>query len=332
MLTMLTIDSGLQMQAMYEISKFLPLSKITEICMDYTYLREANYHVLLDHKGLKHLSISKCKITDAVLKTICNKLVYPNVACKSLHALNVSSNNITDVGVKYLADMLRTNRNLSYLNLADNKISDTGAKHLFDCLGEFALRPNELLEKRTRHMVYLKEKKELMEKTVQELRITEYDKKIGRRKSAKQSVSLKKKDKDAEGSRSMSQLEAMFFEKAEMIVESLLDHFIDPFSPDDTFHRDGKIYCYGNNTLCYLNLAFNNLTYFSVKNLYQVVVTQKFLARKPRGLVNVVIEGNYLPRHCEEFRLIDEILEAALPSFSRKMSSVASSRKRISVR
>ncbi|XP_026734117.1 uncharacterized protein LOC113498331 [Trichoplusia ni] len=332
MLTMITIDSGLQMQAMYEIAKFLPLSKITEICMDYTFLREANYHLLLDHKGLKHLSISKCRITDSVLKNICNKLVFPNVACKTLHALNVSSNRITDAGMKYIADMLRSNRNLSYLNLADNKITDTGAKYVLDCLGEFPLRPSELLEKRTRHLIYLKERKEMMDKTVQELRLNEYEKKMGRRKSAKPTVSLKKKDKEAEGSKSLSYVESIYFEKAESIVDSILGHFMDPFSPDDTFHRDGEIYCYGNNTLSYLNIAYNNLSYFSVKQLYQVIVTQKYLARKPRGLVNVVIEGNYLPAQCEEFRLIDEILESSLPNYNRKMSSIASSKKRMSVK
>ncbi|CAH0599079.1 unnamed protein product [Chrysodeixis includens] len=333
-LTMISINSGLQMQAMYQISKFLPLSKITDICMDYTYLREANYHVLLDHKGLKTLSISKCKITDTVLKTICNKLMYPNTACKTLFALNISTNIITDVGAKYLADMLRTNRNLSYLNVADNGITDEGAEHLFDCLSEFPLKPNELLAKRTRHMAYLKEKSEMIIKTVQELKINDYEKKMGRRKSVKPMVSLKKKEKEMvapEAQRSLSHMDTMFLEKAEALVENILGHFHDPYSPEDTFFKDGQVYCYGNNTLSYLNVAYNNLTYSSLKKLCDVIVTQKYLARKPRGLVNVVIEGNFLPERCEELKQIDEILEAALPSY-RKGSTASSMRKRGSVK
>ncbi|CAF1023064.1 unnamed protein product [Adineta steineri] len=48
--------------------------------------------------------------------------------------LNFEKNGISDIGVQYLADMLRNNRTITSINLSRNKIGDVGAKYLDDAL------------------------------------------------------------------------------------------------------------------------------------------------------------------------------------------------------
>jgi Ran GTPase-activating protein (RanGAP) involved in mRNA processing and transport len=52
----------------------------------------------------------------------------------SLIKLDLSQNDITDEGARYLAQMLKTNRILTKLSLSNNKISDNGVKFLADAL------------------------------------------------------------------------------------------------------------------------------------------------------------------------------------------------------
>lgn len=328
-LSAISIDSGLHKETIYEISKLLPVSRITEICLDYTYLTAGNYHILLGKNPLKHLSLSKCKINDAVVQTIASNLVYPSPASKTLSVLNLATNKITDLGVTYLADALRSNRQLSYLNLADNMITDAGAIRIFESFEEFSLTDQETISRKSRHIIYLKKKNELILKTAKDLRAGDFDKKTTRRKSFKPIAtppSQRRKTLENESivttdtGKSVPNMDYLNFERAEIIVESLIGSFIDPFSPANTEMKDGVMCCYGNNTLCYLNLAYNNLTYFSLKKLCEVLLTQKLLNRKPKGLINVIIEGNSLPVACTELQQINDLLESGFGHI-RRMSA-----------
>lgn len=75
-------------------------------------------------KGLETLSLHDCNLNDENMKPLFN-------ACflkKTLKKLNLSKNNITDFGLKIIADMmkLRGSGQLKDLDLGCNKLTDTG--------------------------------------------------------------------------------------------------------------------------------------------------------------------------------------------------------------
>ncbi|XP_046973839.1 uncharacterized protein LOC124540382 [Vanessa cardui] len=326
----ITINSGMDQYTLYEINKFLNTSHITEICLDGSFLKEGNFDILLETSSpLRHYSLCRCKIDDLIVENIARKLIYPMPASKTLLILNLSSNSITDLGAAYLAQALRSNRHLSYLNLADNRLTDEGAKQIFDVLVEFPLTSQELFEARQRHMLYLKHKNELIEVMIKEIRAGEFDRKLAKRKSIRpiSAVSGKKSKLDKESSlksigdaKSLANIDLIYYEKALNMVENSLGEFRDPYTTYDTTVKDGSVFSKGNNVLCYLNLAYNNLSYLSLKKLLGVLIFQKLLDRKPRGLINLSIEGNNLPVACKEMVQIDDILEMGLMVHNRRLS------------
>lgn len=329
-LTSITINSGLSMDTLYEISKILPNSNIIEISLDNTFVSEANYHTLLTHSKLKHLSLAKCTINDDVVKTIVDQLKDPRSASQKLSALNLSSNRITDIGAKYVADMLRTNRQLCYLNLAGNRITDQGAMNILDQLHEFPLHDQEILESRTRYVTYLKLKRDLMNAFIMELQTVKFDKNPKKRimrKGKLDAQSLQNLISQKRIQETPAELQ-IILEKAEFMAEKKLGLFNEPFSPNNTFSKDGVVRCFGNNTLAYLNIAYNNLSYVSLKKLQEVLTSQKAVSITPRGLVKVVIEGNLLPVACKEYEEIDRLLGVEV----RKHLELANKRKPLSSR
>uniref|UniRef100_A0A2A4JGK8 Leucine-rich repeat-containing protein 71 n=1 Tax=Heliothis virescens TaxID=7102 RepID=A0A2A4JGK8_HELVI len=323
-LTSIAVDSGLCMGTIYEISKILPGSTITELCLDYTNVPQANYHILLNQNTLKHLSLAKCNLNDDVVKTIAKKIVEPSPAAKSLTVLNLSTNFITDLGAKHLAEALRSNRRLSYLNISDNMITDKGAGYIFDTLVEFPLTNQEYMDKKARYSVYLKEKWDLIFRTIKDIKIMDFEKKVAKRKGIKSTSATKRKRAKLISNadtvvRSRLHMDVALRDKAGALVEEMMGTFSDTFDRSNTVTRDGIIYCLGNNTLCYLNIAYNNLTFFSLEKLCSILETQKLWRRQPRGLINVRIDGNYLPAHCSQLGDIDDILESHL-SCIKKLS------------
>ena len=81
---------------------------------------------------LKRLNLSSNRITDKGVKHLSTALTHTN--CK-LNSLNLSRNNITDEGVKHLSTALtHTNCKLNSLDLGRNSITDKGVKHLSTAL------------------------------------------------------------------------------------------------------------------------------------------------------------------------------------------------------
>lgn len=316
----ISINSGLDPYCIYEISKFLPQSCITDICFDGSFLNEANYHILLENSTtLKQLSLSKCTIDDNVVKTIAAKLIYPLPASQTLSILNLSCNKITNVGVKYLAQALRSNRQLSYLNLASNIIDDLGAEEIFSTLIEFPLTSEEALDAKRRLMEFMKKRHELINEAVEELRANEQVKKSKKKHKA---VSTKKGKLEAEPSDYiMESIEEYLYGKARTLVEDIMGEFEDPFK--FTVYKNGLFYCDGNNGLAYLNLAYNNISFCSIKKLLAVLKYQKMARRHPRGLVNVCIEGNPLPEECSELTEINTLIEIGFYTIERRKSIFA---------
>lgn len=330
-LNAISINRGLDQFCVYEIGKFLPLSKITDLCLDNCFVEQGNYYLLLEQTScLRHLSLARCNINDVVIERIAASLTYPLPSSKTLSILNLASNKITDTGAKFLADILRSNRQLSYLNLSDNMLTDVGAEHLLNTLLRFPLSLCELLSSRSRLMTYLKEKNEMILRLVKELRVGDFEKRTAKRKSVgagKVMQTPKKKGLEKELSlksvpeaKSIPNIEGLYLDKATSMAESILGEFKDPFDKENTLVIDGVVYSQGNNFLSYLSLAYNNLSYVTVKKLLKVVLYQKEMGRKPRGLVNVSIEGNLMPVACKELLQIDDLLEMGLMVHDRRFS------------
>ncbi|KAJ0171071.1 hypothetical protein K1T71_013270 [Dendrolimus kikuchii] len=332
-LTSITINRGLDKYILYELCKCLTLSNVTEVCLDNTFVPEANYNILLENQStLKHLSLARCRIADLVVNNIAAMLVYPLPASKTLRTLNLSSNKISDEGAKSLGNILRSNRTLCYLNLADNRITDDGASSILNNLQQFPMTYDEVMSGRTRYMIFLKEKRELIKKIVIDLKAGDFDKKPKRKPTRPTTASSGKKGKveketslrgfpEMDG-KSLVNMEMVYLDKAEVIADDMLGEFVDPFCLSNTIVTDGISYCCGNNTLCCLNLAYNDVSFFTVKQLLSVVYDQKLLDRKPRGLINVNIEGNNIPLSCKELAHLDNLLEMGLMVHSKRMSVV----------
>ncbi|CAG9569900.1 unnamed protein product [Danaus chrysippus] len=329
----ITIRGGMDKYTVYEINKLMTSSNLTEICFDGSFLKEANYDILLENStSIRSLSLSRCKIGDDVIKKISEKLTFPAPASLTLNILNISTNRLTDIGAKYIAEALRTNRRLCYLNISGNRITDNGLSYILDSLVEFPLSCDELISARSRHMLYLKQKNILIERMIEEIKAGEFDKRVARRKSTRvPAVRRNKLEKESSlkslaDAKSLANMDIFYYDKAVSLVENTLGEFNDPYSSSNTIERHGTVYCMGCNTLCYLNVAYNNLSYLSVKKFLSVLLHQKLIDRKPRGLINLCIEGNNLPSSCREFLQIDDLLDAGLLIHSRRYSNASKKR------
>lgn len=317
----------------YEISKFLSLTTITDINLDGSAIPQGNYALLLESQSkLASLSLCRCNINDEVCKQLSSKLHNTEPAEATLSSLNLSSNHITDAGAKHLGEALRNNRQLRYLNLADNRIGDDGANHIFHALTDFPLTYDETMAKRQRHMTYLRSKQALYLKY-----LTQCDSKslddfsMISKKSAKKMTPMKSKSKK-DRMKSSETDEDYLSIRAEMLANELIGPFIDPFIPIFTKFVDGYCHCIGNMVLCHLNLCYNRLTYISLKKL-QAVLFYQSVNKKPNqtGLMRVLLEGNALPLACSEMERISEMLHRNVVNFSAKyVANKLKARARIS--
>ncbi|XP_045503876.1 leucine-rich repeat-containing protein 71-like isoform X2 [Colias croceus] len=297
--------------SVYELSKIVKVSTVTQICLDGSPVAEANYAILLDLENLRQLSLSRCEIDDNVCEQLALKLGLSRSA-EHLSFLNLSSNRITDTGARSIADSLRTNRYLRYLNLADNRITDDGAYCIFNVLKEFPLTSDEIVAKRQRYFKYLKERQALYFKYLNDTSIEESKKQASKRKktsltSVRSKSSSARKEKDTRHFATLMINDEII--RAEMLAKQVLGPFIDPFQPDCIRCKNEHTFCLGNMVLCYLNMSYNNLSYLSIKTLCEVLTHQKNIRKPPQtGLIKVVIDGNNIPIRCPEFFYISEML------------------------
>ncbi|XP_004931382.1 uncharacterized protein LOC101738863 isoform X2 [Bombyx mori] len=320
----------------HELRKMIPFSTITDVCLNGSTLSEINYATLLDSPiRLNHLSLSKCLISDDVCVQIASKLQLFGPAEANLLTLDLSINEITDVGATSLAEALKTNRNLRYLNLAGNRITDDGACSLFNYLIDFPLSCDEIVEKRRRRIGYLRAKRDLIMKYIGECDSKSFDEysqiskksTVKKRKTSATSVKGKgysRKEKLKRSSLTDDDLNC----KAEMLANEMLGPYMDPFGPGSTKIKDGEFFCIGNLVLCYLNLAYNNLTYTSITKLHQVLIQQAQHKKHGQpGLIKIVLDGNELPIACTELTQIYEILNKNISCFGSHTYSEGMRRK-----
>lgn len=114
-----------------------------------------NHYMLLLPK-ITIFSLAFCKINPDGMRQIAEILI--NNRNHPLVHLNLASNCLFDDGMKYVAEILRINRNIISLNLADNKIRTDGLKYLLEPLNKFLLHNNERILRRKYKMEYYQKK------------------------------------------------------------------------------------------------------------------------------------------------------------------------------
>ncbi|KOB62750.1 Uncharacterized protein OBRU01_25027 [Operophtera brumata] len=305
-------------EALYEIAKLLSLSHLTDVCLDDSPVREKNYHSLLEQEQLRCLSLARCSLDDDDCVIIAAKLAHPLPASRNITVLSLVSNIISDVGACALAEALRSNRKLQHLNLAGNRVSDAGACALFRSMTEFPLTYGELIMKRQRIFQYLQLRKEVYLQLITELTASAIDRSAdessrGPRRRTAANPARGRKAGGAASAMSSAPSAYDLATRAEFMANEQVGSFVDPFSLEETVTREGYVYSLGNTTLCFLNLAYNDLGYASVVALRDVLQYQGALVRKTGlGLVRVVLDGNLLPAACNEYSAIQDLLERAL--------------------
>lgn len=326
------IKGRLHRTLLLEIRNMLPYSNITHVCLDDTFLPECNYYVLLEQiSQLQYLSLRRCQINDQACKMLAELLHFGKPASKSILILNLASNFINDVGAKHLGDMLRNNRTLLHLNISANNITDEGANNILKHLLLFRIRKDELLRVKQRQVKYFYEKEEVRRKCEVEIinQLRDEEKENLR-------LAVAKYDKSAgKNFTHFAVVEESITNQAEKMSKKIVGEFQDPFDYQNTIQINDQLYSIGNLTLCSLNMAFNNLEYFSVFKIYDVLKYQSEL-KKPlqcKGLIKIVLDGNKIPKHCKKFEDIEALLELAISKniefscLKQSASSLIKSRK-----
>ncbi|CAG9568139.1 unnamed protein product [Danaus chrysippus] len=287
---------------------------MTDICLDDTYLPEGNYYVLLDKlNNLQNLSLCRCKINDDVCKKIAEKLYNEMPASNTLMTLDFTSNNITNLGAKHLGLMLRQNRTLLYLGLADNLLDDIGASHILKPLMIFSLTEDEVYELRKRKFRYAAKKLEICK---------EHEKQL----LAQMKIEEEKENHHPVKSRKSFRRSRQFTEEPKPVIvkelaeKNIMDtfgKFEDVFDDENVVYRHGHLYSLGNLKLCYLNLAFNHIKYFTLKKLCEVLKYQSNMKKTDcKGLLRVVVDGNNIPTQCEFLTTIESYLGNAMAKYA----------------
>lgn len=312
MLTKLTIkENGLNYGVLYEIAKFLPLSNLTDICLDSSYVRQGNYYVLLDQtSSLKCLSLSNCNISDVVCRMIAERIEFHRPASKNLCVLNLSYNKITDLGAEALGHSLRSNRRLLHLNLANNKITAVGAEHILVPLSKFQLTATEVMEMKRHGIEYFRARAVILEKCLKQIRLNQLD---------NQPVRNRGRTQVPKRQPVMSEVKVYSdYETAEVMALSTIGPLNYAFTSQNTVVEDGCRFCIGNLTLCSLNLGYNNLNFFSITKILDTLSYQSTLdQRKGTGLMRLVIEGNNLPECCMEYKMIETFLKLVTEHYNK---------------
>lgn len=310
-LTSVTINKGMDKGTIYELAKVLQKSNINDLNFDDAFCQEGCYDLLLEQPSkLKSLSLARCKIEDSIVIKIAERLVHTATGSQTLSILNLSSNRITNEGVRALSDALRSNRSLSYLNLANNWIDDDGALSIVKVLQPFLLKCTEIQAARKRRYTYLSKCNSVLLKTVKSLKSGEpilVDK--GKKKHkvvGKKGRSPTEDDFSFKAHVTLQEDSDIFADVRRYAKNSIIWEFEDPFC-NTTMVVDGLTYCNGNYALAYLNLAYNNLSYCVLEPFVSLLKIQRTRYNKGnnRGLISVVLEGNPLPANCKEIKDIE---------------------------
>nr|XP_026500125.1 leucine-rich repeat-containing protein 71-like [Vanessa tameamea] len=308
---------GLTHAVLYEISKLLPHSNITDVCLDDNYLPEGNYYLLLEKlNSIRNLSLQRCHINDEVCKRIADLLYFAYPASKTLLTLDLASNCINDVGAECLGMMLRQNRTLLYMNISDNKITDVGANYILTHLISFPLTKDEKITKHFKHFKYFTERVEVYNRCKDTIlnRLKEEENKENQKYIRRLTKLGREQNIDKMKKLIVHFKDSSINQEAEKMTTEIVGEFKDVFDDQNIVRENGQTYEIGNLRICYLNIAYNNLGYWSIRKIYDVLKYQNKI-NKPaecKGLLKIVLEGNNLPESCYELNAIEYFLKAAI--------------------
>ncbi|XP_047511574.1 leucine-rich repeat-containing protein 71-like [Pieris napi] len=299
---------GLRLPALYEVGKLLVHSNITEVFIEDCYVPEGSYDLLLKRAcNLKHLSLRRLCINDVICVRIAKRLDVGEPASKTLLTLDLAFNTITDVGAKAFGETLRSNRCLVHLNLCSNKITDMGADSILNSLIIFPLTIEEVRCAKMRRFEYFIKKIAAFRKNEQLLISRREEEKISGSES-KERRKIKKQSINKSG-QTITQL-------AEKLTQEEIGDFVDVFDSSNINYINKGLHCNGNLRLSSLNLAYNNLSYVTVRKVYDTLLMQRNTLAKLGGLVRVVLDGNNVPNDCQEIEGINNLLSKIISDYS----------------
>ena len=143
-------NTGLAADTLPLLASFLPLCRhLHTLVLDGNTLTGTPMSTLFREGNLlKHLSLRFCGITDNEAYAIGSALAATTCRVSLLLTLNLSNNQIGDVGAGHIAEGLKLNRSLLTLNLASNQIGDEGVAKLSIALSQFPLSHKQVVERR----------------------------------------------------------------------------------------------------------------------------------------------------------------------------------------
>ncbi|XP_076646805.1 uncharacterized protein LOC143355653 [Halictus rubicundus] len=274
---------------------------------------QENFHLLCQPAGkLQFLTLRHCQISDEGAKKIANELQYrdpPNGP--KLISLSLSNNRITCNGAAYLGSMLRTNRSLRSLSLVANRICDDGAWLIIRELKITTLTHEEVVDLRRRKFEELAIAEELLSKQSNDS-VEEALKKNNKSRLVRNSSRRSKKssiDMSMQGLRTGSVVRDLESAQKKKVPEDCEKNH--PFRTE-CYPINGMLVSIGNLCLQYLDLSYNYLTKYTLRDLIKCLYYQNFLllGDTSTGLLHVVLEGgNFETEDEANWTVLEELLE-----------------------
>nr|VZI34333.1 unnamed protein product [Spirometra erinaceieuropaei] len=148
--TLIFWNAGLTSQMIINIGFFVAESKKILKVEANNLIEPETYHELIppENSSLVHLSLRFTKLSAEGIHEVAIRLGNRTKWNNSIVSLDLTGCGLTDLGMCYLAEALRTNRRLKFLTLANNQIGDLGVMALCETITKFFLTDDELALRR----------------------------------------------------------------------------------------------------------------------------------------------------------------------------------------
>lgn len=183
-------------------------------------------------------------------------------------------------------------------------------KHLV----EFKLTSKERFDLARRKIYYLENKDKIFERSMKDaIRKQKYEE-LSAVYLNKKKGSLKSNKSFRKSRKKLNSDEHSVTEIVEALANEVMEEYENPFDTMNVVKKDGCFFSFGNMVLCSLNVAYNELTYSSVKLLETVLNYQSRTVKPARatGLMRVILDGNFIPKYCDEYDRISMNLKKAV--------------------
>ena len=339
------------------LASFLPLCKhLHTLVLDGNTLTGTPVSTLFGEGSLlKHLSLRFCGITDIEAYAIGSALAATTCRISLLLTLNLSNNQIGDVGAGHIADGLKLNRSLLTLNLASNQIGDEGVAKLSIALSQFPLSHKQVVERRqllskkagnmaqrsrrpsvsmaqkipvirTQSFKEVKEKKDPSKRVRRESKAKARIKMSQGQKYSSKSDNQQNRDGDLSQHASKRNLFDLYIrsqrikqsQTASRLSQDEEEYEISPLTDACEF-RDGELWLEGNRTLISLNLSRNRIGARGFRLLLEAIEYQiqpfHNTRQESSGLKRLVVHRNAAPDDDQSLRKLSKHMQLRDPLF-----------------